>query len=196
MKVTLAKIDKAIETFTTNRDKLMDAVDNISAMVFYHAAPAALHDDCSGSGDWSRILKLSKLMPKSWQSQLEAKLKQFTPVRLVTKNDKCEYDPAYKKLSAEDKLKAWDMEGFMSTSFRDFVEPESEKPAKTFEELVAMVASLGKRINTMAEEGRVPERDLVSAKALAERLSTFTFKRVKANNDDAPKAVVEEEVAA
>ena len=46
-------IDKALVTFTTNRDKLRDAAHEIAMMVFYHAAPSEIGDECTTSVDCS-----------------------------------------------------------------------------------------------------------------------------------------------
>lgn len=197
MTITLKKIDDKIGTFTTNRDKLRTLADEIAAMIFYHAAPKEVGADCNGSGDCTRALKLMREMPKSWAEQMAAKFREYTPIRVVVKNDKCEYDPAYKKLSAEEKIAAWNMEAFMSTPFWEVMdEPEAAKDPKTLEELIAMVQSLGKRINTMAEDGKVSESDAETAKAMAERLVGFKFKRVKpANNNNATDDSVKENAA-
>ena len=81
-------IDRKIATFITNRDKLKNLGHEIAMMIFDHANE---HGDCT------RAIKLAKALPNSWQPQMEAWFKAFSPIRVVIKNDKCEFDPAFKK---------------------------------------------------------------------------------------------------
>jgi len=194
---TLKTIDKAIATFTTNRDKLRDSAHDILMMIVNHAAPKEAGPDAEGSGNCTRALKLMEQMPASWAEQADAWLRAFTPIRVVVVNQKCEFDPAYKKLNPAQKPEQWNIEEAAQKPFWEFQPERAPQEPKSFEELVNLVHGLGKRINKMAEEGNVKDEDLDSAKAMSERLSTLRFSRVKpSNDDDSENAKTVEEAAA
>jgi hypothetical protein len=187
--VTLAKIDAQIASFTTNRNKLRELGHEIGMMILRHAAPKEVSDDCSGSGDCTRALKLMREMPKSWAAQMDNWFRQFSPIRVVVKNDKCEFDPAYKKLSKDDKLKAWRLEDAAQTPFYELDEPEVQGKPLDFMALVKMVEQLSKRIETRVEKGEVLEEDIPSALDIAKRLSGLKLKRIRpASNDKAEES--------
>lgn len=195
MPTTLKQIDAKIATFTTNRAKLQTLGHEIAMMIFLHAAPAAVGPDCMGTGDCTRAIKLAKAMPKSWATQIENWLIANTPIRVVTKNDKCEYDPAYKKLSAEDKLTWWKLEQANTTPFYELEEPESATTILDFAALLKMVSGLSARIEKKIEAGEVKPEDVLSAQAVAVALSGLKVEKVvgTATNDDTktPKAKAE-----
>ena len=187
-KITLAMIDEKIGTFTTNRKALQGLGHEILMLIFRHAAPKEVSEDCMGSGDCTRAIKLIKQMPKSWQVQAVNWFKAFTPVRVVVKNDKCEFDPAYKKLTKEEKLTWWKLEEANTTPFYELDEPDVKDNTLGFEALLKMVEGMAKRIEKRIEEGEVKEEDILTAKDVAARLKGFKIKRVKpkpANSDDA-----------
>lgn len=200
MTITLKKIDTKIATFSTNRAKLQTLGHEIAMMVFMHAAPKAVSDDCSGTGDCTRALKLAKQMPKSWQTQLENWFKAYSPIRLVTKNDKCEYDPKYKgEADADVKLAFWKMAEANETPFFELDEPESASEPMTLEQILAMIPALAKRIESKADKGEVVADALPQARAIAKALSGLSFASLNAKakegadnaNDDAMAAAKE-----
>ena len=196
MTITLKKIDTKIATFSTNRAKLQTLGHEIAMLVFMHAAPKAVSDDCSGTGDCTRALKLAKQMPKSWQTQLENWFKAYSPIRLVTKNDKCEYDPKYKgEADADVKLAFWKMAEANETPFFELDEPESASEPMTLEQILAMIPALAKRIESKADKGEVVADALPQARAIAKALSGLNFaslnakaKDAEANNNEEPSA--------
>jgi hypothetical protein len=191
MATTLKKIDAKIATFTTNRVKLQNLGHDIAMLVFMHAAPTQISDDCSGTGDCTRALKLAKQMPKSWQAQLENWFKMFTPIRLVTKNDKCEYDPKYKaEKDADSKLAFWKLAEANETPFYDLEEPEPATQLLTLEQILAMLPALAKRIDSKIEKKEVVEDALPQAAIVSAALKALNFTQAKrtveaaVSNDD------------
>ena len=196
MTITLKKIDSKIATFSTNRAKLQTLGHEIAMLVFMHAAPKAVSDDCSGTGDCTRALKLAKQMPKSWQTQLENWFKLYSPIRLVTKNDKCEYDPKYKaEKDADVKLAFWKMAEANETPFFELDEPESASEPMTLEQILAMIPALAKRIESKADKGEIVADALPQAKAIAKALTGLNFASLNAKAKDADNAN-EEPIAA
>jgi hypothetical protein len=196
MTITLKKIDSKIATFSTNRAKLQTLGHEIAMLVFMHAAPKAVSDDCSGTGDCTRALKLSKQMPKSWQTQLENWFKAYTPIRLVTKNDKCEYDSKYKgEADADVKLAFWKMAEANETPFYELDEPESASDPMTLEQILAMIPALAKRIESKADKGEVVADALPQARAIAKALSGLNFASLNAKSKDAAPANDEQAAA-
>lgn len=193
-KITLKKIDTAIATAATTAKKANEQFHDAAMMIFRHAAPEAVNADCQGSGDCTRAVKLVRAMPASFRRTMMIEwFKQNTPIRIVLRDtgDKCEFDPAYKKLSAEEKLAHWNIENANTVPFWELAEANPEQEPKSFEDLVKMFTQMGKRITKMVEDGKVKDSDADSALAMAKKVEGITFKRVKATNDD-DKAVVEE----
>lgn len=194
MTITLKKIDSKIATFSTNRAKLQTLGHEIAMLIFMHAAPKAVSDDCSGTGDCTRALKLAKQMPKSWQTQLENWFKLYSPIRLVTKNDKCEYDPKYKgEADADVKLAFWKLTEANETPFFELDEPESASEPLTLEQILAMIPALAKRIESKADKGEVLPDDVPQARVIAKALNALNFAALKAKagnsapaNEEAP----------
>lgn len=162
-------IDRKIATFITNRDKLKNLGHEIAMMIFDHANE---HGDCT------RAIKLAKALPNSWQPQMEAWFKAFSPIRVIIKNDKCEFDPAFKKATAEDKAGFWDREAALATPFFDLMEEPKVDKVLDFAALVALVQRVGKQIEKKVEEGKVAPEDVESAKSIARTVSGLSFKRV------------------
>lgn len=194
MAITLKQIDEEINTFTINKNKLRDHAHAVAMLIFRHAAPKEVGPDCVGSGDCTRALKLVKAMPNSWGEQMVVWFKEFTPIRIVAKNDKCEYDPAYKKLPTAEKLTWWHLETAAMTPYHELTEEPAAAKPMDWDAILKMVEGLGKRINKAIEENRVPEHDIESAKAAAEKVAGLRLVRIrktdpkKSSNDDKPKA--------
>lgn len=162
-------IDRKIATFVTNRDKLKNLGHEIAMMVFDHANE---HGDCT------RAIKLAKALPNSWQPQMEAWFKAFSPIRVIIKNDKCEFDPAFKKATAENKAGFWDRETALATPFFDLMEEPKVDKVLDFAALVALVHRVVKQIEKKVEEGKVAPEDVESAKSIARTVSGLSFQRV------------------
>lgn len=180
--ITLAAIDSKIGTFTTNRKALASLGHEIAMMIFMHAAPKEVSSDCNGTGDCTRALPLMQQLPKSWAAQMDNWLRLYTPIRVVVRNNKCEYDPAYKKLTAEEKLTWWKIEEANLNPFYELNKPDLEEKLLTFEELLKMVESMAKRIETRVKDNDVADEDKESALAMAATLRKVKFDRVKADN--------------
>lgn len=180
--MSVKNIDKKIATFTSNVGKLKSLGHEIAMMIFDHALA---HGDCT------RAIKLASAMPNSWQPQIEAWFKAFSPIRVVIKNNKCELDPAYKKATDANKADFWDRDSANATPFY-LLQDEAEVKTKTYDfaALVAMVQNLSKSINKKIEEGKVPEDDIASAKAIAATVASLNLQRVRApavQQDNAPE---------
>jgi hypothetical protein len=185
MATTLKAIDNKIATFSTNRAKLQSLGHEIAMLIFMHAAPTQISDDCSGTGDCTRAVKLAAQMPKSWQTQLENWFKAYTPIRIVTKNNKCEYAPKYKaEKDVDAKLAFWKLEEANNNPFYGFEEPESAKESPTLARLLAMIEGLAGRIDKLADkkeaEGGVIDADKPQAKMVVAALKAMDFSKIKA----------------
>lgn len=204
-KITNKMIDGEIATFTTNRNVLRDHAVKIAMMIFLHAAPKEVSTDADGTGDCTRAVKLVRAMPNSWGGQMIDWFKAFTPIRIKLSDkgtDKCEYDPAYKKLSpAEKKAQAFDWWQIVEANATPFYEVRPEEPAQKdydFKALVEMVARLSKTIDKKIEDGKVPEADIMSAKAISAAVAGLKFERVKDKapaNDPTPAEEVQKNTA-
>lgn len=195
--ITLKQIDKKLTTFTTSREKLKLLAHEIGMMVIRHAAPVDASYGaltCDGSGDCTRAIKLIREMPKSWAEQMRLWFNEFTPIRVVVKNDKCEFDPKYKKLSPTEKLDWWKVDAANTTPFFDLNEEPDVEKSYSFEELVALVGRLSKSIQSKMDRGEVKSEDEESAKGIVTILSGLRFNRVKvetpaADNSNADKSL-------
>lgn len=177
--ITLKQIDEQIATFTTNRKALAALGHNIGMMILRHAAPAEVNDDCQGSGDCTRALKLVKAMPKSWAAGMELWFKTYSPIRVVGKNDKCEFDPKYKKLSKEEKLTWWKLAEAAETTFLE-MEPEvATTKVLTVEALLKLLEQQASRITKNVEEGKVAEADAPAALLMASDLVALSKKKYR-----------------
>lgn len=177
--ITLRKIDAEIQAFTTNRDKLRDQAHAIAMMIFYHAAPKEVGANCQGTGDCTRGIKLVKAMPKSWAAQMVQWFREYTPIRIVPANDKCEFDPKYKKLSPKDKLEWWKLELANETPFHEVTDEPDAVRIYDFSQLIKMVEQLSKRIEKKLENDEVKPEDVESAKLISATLSGLHFEKVK-----------------
>lgn len=179
-RVTLDQIDGEISTFTTSRKALETHGHNIAMMIIYNCAPVEVSDECAGSGNCSRALKLAKAMPKSWCQGLEDWFKAFTPIRVVAKNGKCEYDPKYKNLSPAEKLTWWKVAEAAENPFYSYEKDiPDEKPALALEALLKMVEQVASRMTKQVEEGKVAEADAPAALLMAADLVALSKKKYR-----------------
>lgn len=168
-------IDRKIASFITNRDKLKNMGHDIAMLIFDHAAA---HGDCT------RAIKLAVALPNSWQPQMEAWFKAFSPIRVVIKNGKCEFSAEFKKAATANKPEFWDRESALATPFFDVLEEPKVDKTYDFAALVKMVERLSAQIEKKVEEGKVPAEDIESAKAIARTVAGLSFQRIRANDDE------------
>ena len=185
MAITLKQIDAELATFTTNRDALQKKAQEIFLLIFRHAAPKEVSEDCDGSGDCTRALKLVKAMPTSWAEQMVTYIRDMTPIRVVPKNDKCEYDPKYKALSKEEKLAWWKLAEVNETPFYEY---SMEREIKIYDEsdIEKMFTRVGPAIEKKIKDGVIKPEAIEYAKAVARAISAFKVERpvpAPANND-------------
>lgn len=200
--ITLKKIDSEILSFTTNRNKLRDQAQVIAMMIFYHAAPKEVSSDCMGSGDCTRAIKLAKAMPKSWAAMLVSWFRANTPIRIVLANEKCEYDPKYKKLEKEERLSWWKLEEANETPWFEFeTEPDVQVKIFSLEDLVKMASQLSVRIEKILndEDDRrvIKPEDKASGLAFVRQLEGLKVERIKepANANEQDEKKPEEQAA-
>ncbi len=179
--MSVKMIDRKIATFITNRDKLKVMAHEIAMMIFDHALE---HSDAT------RAIKLASALPNSWQPQMEAWFKAFSPIRVVIKNGKSELSAEYKKAAKANKPEFWDRESALQTPFYELLDEPVVGKVYDFKALVALVQGLSKSIAKKIEDGKVPEEDIASAKTIAATIDGLNFERVKAeagepvNNQD------------
>lgn len=199
--ITLKRIDTQLQSFTTNRDKLRDQAHTIAMMIFYHAAPKAISDDCNGTGDCTRASKLVEALPRGWSDLMKMWFTQFTPIRISSDGKIAGYDKKYGKLDAADKLKWWKLEDANTMPFHTLTADGGNGVTKVLElaDLIKMAHQLGKRINKIAEDeddkNVLKPEDKATAMAFASTLTNLELHRVAtpaADNADS----ADEQVAA
>lgn len=187
-------IEAAISSFTTDRDKLRDKAHIIAMMIFYHAAPEAVSDECNGTGDCTRLPMFVAELPRGWADLMKAWFNAFTPIRLSSDGKNAGYDKKYQKLSSEDKLAWWKVEDANTIRFDTLSQdPGNGIRILDFDGMVKMVQQLAKRIEKAASEDAsttvVKPEDVLTAHAIASALTGLKFERIvpdkgKASNDD------------
>ncbi len=168
---TIKQIKAKIATFTTNLGKLKASAHEIGMMIFDHAQE---------HGDASMALHLVAALPNSWQPQMEAWFKAFSPIRVILKNKKSELSAEYKKAAKANQPEFWDREAALGTPFYELLDEPVVGKVYDFAALVALVAGLSKSIAKKIEDGKVPEEDIASAKTIAATIEGLNFSRVKA----------------
>lgn len=177
-KITVAKIDKEIATFTANRDALKALGHKVAMMIVYHAAPKAASDECNGTGDCTRALALMEALPKSWAAQYQTWLGAFTPIRVNVSAGNVGYDKKYQKLSAEEKLAWWKIEEANTTPFYDFSKEPEVKPFD-FAALKKLLDRLPNQIQKKINDGLVSDEDMATMLAAKEQLEGLVVRKVK-----------------
>jgi hypothetical protein len=187
-------IDEAITSFTTNRDKLRDQAHVIAMMIFYHAAPAAISDECNGTGDCTRLPSFVAALPRGWADLMKTWFTAYTPIRLSSDGKNAGYDKKYQKLTPEQKLDWWKLEDANVSTF-DTLSDDNGNGIRIldFDGMVKMVHQLAKRIEVAASDEAnrtvVKPEDVLTAHAIASALNGLKFERVAAeqapaNEDD------------
>ena len=178
--ITLKAIDAKLASFRTTKTALQNLGHEIAMMIFDHAYAS---DDCT------RALALAAEMPKSWEPQLTAWFKAFTPILVVKSRDDVGLHPKFKtERKAEGGVgalaspvtyaKYWKREAAMETPFFMFAEPEAEVKLLDFAALVKLVQSLATRIEGKIEKGEIKADDVPSAHAIATSVKALNFKPV------------------
>lgn len=168
--MSLKEIDKNIKTITTNAAKLNRLIHDTAMMISRHALD---HGDCT------RALTLVKAMPASMRrTMLVLWFDTFTPIRVVISNDRVGMAKEGSKM-----YKPFDLEAGEATPFYELAEQNPEANTLDFDKIVALVASLAKRIEKKIESGDVKDEDVPSARAVAAQISALKFAKIKPNND-------------
>jgi hypothetical protein len=164
-----------------------------------HEIAMMIFDHAFASDDATRALALAKEMPKSWEPQLTAWFKQYTPILIVKSRDEVGLNAKFKaERKAEggvgsDKspvtyAKFWKRDEAEANPFFNFVEPEAETKPLDFAALVKLVQDLAKRIEGKVEKGEVKPDDVPSARAIAAQVKALNFKPVVVVDNTKPKA--------
>jgi len=163
----LSNINKNIKLVTTAGAKLNGLIHETAMMIAEHAKE---HGDCSPA------LRLAFAMPASMRrTMLVLWFQTFTPIRMNLDNNKVGM------LKPEQKgYTPFDLESGDSTPFFLLAEQNKEASSKTYDyaAIIAMVWQLSKRIDKLVEDGKVPEDDQPTAKAISERIASLKFSRV------------------
>lgn len=159
------KIKNNLERITTNGDKLNILIHDTGMLILNHVKE---HGDCSLAQE------LVNAMPASMRrTMLIQWFALFSPI--VTK-----VDPTFtSKLRKEDDnlYNPIDLVAADATPFYKLAAETPEKPAMTFEQVVAMAKSLAKRAEKMAIEGKIVDEDIDSVKSFANTLAALEFKK-------------------
>lgn len=162
-------IDRKIASFTTNLSKIKDQGHEIAMLIFDHAME---HSDCT------RAIKLATAMPNSWQPQIEAWFKAFSPIRVIIKNGKCELSAEYKKSLPANKAEFWDRDAALATPFHQIMEEPKVDKEYDFAALVEMVTRLAKQIDKKIEEGKVKDEDKLSAENISQQIKGLKLVKI------------------
>lgn len=166
-KISNKSIKRKLSRFTTNRDKLRNLAHEIACDVMRHAAPENAAADCNGTGDVTLMLELAKLMPTSWQVQLNAWLKMHSPIRVVVRKNSanCGFDPEYKKIPSDtpegraERLTWWKVDAAIAKPFFECVAEPTVEEMAGFDNLDRQFASLIKRYETKLAENQIKPDD-------------------------------------
>jgi len=197
-KITSKAIMDQIASFTTNRDKLMVQANTILRMIFMHAAPKEVGEDCNGTGDCTAATKLLAAMPTTWADGGRLWFEAVSPIRISSDGKSAGYDKKYTRigdnpaLSPEQKLEArlswWKLEDANTHGFEDYTRTNGGNGLRVlgFDDITKMVAQLAKRITDIADDENpttvVKPEDVLTAKAIAQTLAGLKFERVNATD--------------
>jgi len=182
---TLKQIDGAIAKFATSAAALNQQCHTVAMMIFRHAAPKLAGSDCEGTGDCTRAVKLVRAMPASFRRTMMIDwFAKNSPIRikLGDSGDKCQYDPKYSKLTAEEKLNCWNLENANSERFYDLADKTPEEKIFNLAAMIKFVEGLGKRIEKSIEKGEIPSDDMETALALDAKLKALRVTPIKPKN--------------
>lgn len=157
---TLKKIDANLKRITTNGHKLNVLIHDTGMLILEHAKE---HGDCT------RALSLVKAMPASMRrTMLIQWIETFSPIRVRFNDDKVGM--------LKEKAKTYtpfDLKGAAATPFYEMAEATPEKAPLTYEQVLAMLPALAKRIQKRAEEGEIEENAIEKSLKLAKALGQF-----------------------
>jgi len=190
---TLKQIDGAIAKFATSAAALNVQCHEVAMMIFRHAAPKEVGEDCEGTGDCTRAVKLVRAMPASFRRTMMIDwFSKNSPIRikLSDNGDKCQYDPKYSKMTAEEKLACWNLENANTEPFYELAEKTPEEKPFDLAAMLKFVESLGKRVEKQIEKGAVPAADIATAWALQAKLAALKVVPVKPKADNDPAGEV------
>jgi len=159
-------IDANIALVRTNATALNELIQTTALDILKHAQT---HKDCS------RAQHLLNAMPRSFRRSILIEwFATFSPI-VVKDSD----DWNSKMHKPDSKLyRPFDLEGAAAKPWYEMAE---DKPEKTYDfaALVKMVERLGSVINKKIEDGKVPEADVESAKAIVAKVTALRFDRIK-----------------
>lgn len=188
-----ATIKDRCNKITTDINKVNDYIHVTAMMIINHAKPKEL----GGHGDCEAALWLARAMPASMRRKsLIDWFAKYSPIviKLSDNGDDVGFNAKYKKLSPEDKMLAWNIEGANAETFYEIARITPEDKTYSFEDFMKMVERLSGQIEKKVSEGHVPEADIESAKAIARAVRGLKVERVKptpANSDEQDERVVE-----
>jgi hypothetical protein len=186
---TLKQIDGEIAKFATSAAALNVQCHAVAMMIYLHAAPKDVGPDCEGTGDCTRAVKLVRAMPASFRRTMMIDwFAKNSPIRIKLSDtgDKCQYDPKYSKLTAEEKLACWNLENANTEPFYDLADKTPEEKIFNLAAMIKFVESIGKRVEKSIEKGEIPADDMATALALQTKLQALKVVpvKVKADNND------------
>lgn len=184
--MSLKKIDGNIARIITSAAKLNEMIHNTAVMVLNHAVKY---------GDCTRALTLVKAMPASHRrTKLIAWFNKFSPIRVVLEND------VVGMLTKDAKgYKPFEIAKAMTEPFYDIAEKVQEgKPPMDLADLRKWIEQQAKGLEKRAEEGKISEEEIATAKALAAQLRAIKVKHVPAanSNEDSNEGAKEPEAVA
>jgi hypothetical protein len=161
-------IAKRIAYVGTNMDKMNSYIHDTGVLIMEYA---------NANGNPTLALDLAKAMPASMRRTMLIKwFAKYSPIAVkLGDSEGIGFNAKYVNLKkAEAKAAAWDIEGAEAEPFYLMAEKEAEAPKElTYADLVAMFASIGKRIQGKLDENLVAANDVDSAKELIGNVAKF-----------------------
>lgn len=169
--MSLKKIDANLVRITRDGDKLNKLVHDTAMMVMTHATK---------SGDCTRALSLVLAMPASYRRTTLIKwFDKYSPIRVVLANN------VVGMLKKDDKgYKPFDLVKANADPFYTIAEntPEEKKPMD-LEAIQKWLEAQAKSLEKRAEDGKISEGEILTAKAIAEQLRAIKVVHIPAAND-------------
>ena len=165
------RMAKRFSHITTSRDKALAYIHETAMMILEHAKA---HGDCSTAQ--GLVMSLPERGPQ--RADMVRWFRTFSPI--ATKNS----DKFNSCLRDEgDKLfNDWDVETAKANPFHTLGKEDKEPAEFDLGAMRKAVESLAKRIDKAIEDGRVPEDDMATALAFADKVKAFKVDPVIANN--------------
>ena len=161
-----AKMKKRFAYITSNSQKLNEYIHETALLIFDHAV---------ATGDCRMVKDLYDSMPASFRRQKMLDwFKEFSPIRFNSSTGKVGL------LTEKQKgFTPFNRESAVETPWYTLADLDPEAKTYDFAALVQMVSRLSKQIEKKVEDGLVPEEDIPSAHAIAQKIAKLDLKRVK-----------------